>query len=1108
MFAEQLKKKQGEGTLVILEGWNELRRDLQEKPIFQALVERGGHSPLQKAVVLVSSRSNTTVNLHRYTAMRIEALGFTRDQIEAYVKDSFESKAEPQKAQELLEIIQLNPKLRENCYLPLMLIIIVHLYDCSETLPESFCGIIIQLALSCLYRYYRKKGRFNDDDDDPMPSIDKVPPDIQPELDKLCKLAYDATLKDIYSFSDPQTDGLGLLQNVRSIAGRGSRVTQYFLHSSLQELCAALHVSRQPVQRQREMVEEMVLVPRDYMLRFYSAITGFQNESVREVLIRHTEYIQEDMNELFLIPTMPEPLSHSLLLMSNELLRYPTRFLNVLKYMLDTVIDEKPFDRDKLVPNLSMGGPETEPLIQEQAKFVEEIIMQLADESFDPETFRIDDERFKEKCLRTIERISIRKGLAPEATSAFSEAFYQQTKSLLFYVLSKLESFANEVIESFGTHEIPQEILQEQIIQKLQQEIRNIKPFQDPKQTLGFPLSPQQQVSHQTHSCLQEQMKMITKDKTFAELMKSMMPDFLQLNANPDPCNFMKIFFRLMQNVTHAESSMTGHQLTTSLLHGRTTVSHIMLLHCANEAQNPLLASLLGPSLVLMGNLNGSDFLALQNVCKMKVDGRSACNIENLYLITAISLKDVIVLSNAIKATTALKRLGLSIGPHDEELVQQVLEKPTIKHLQYSWIIADEDGRKTTCKSFCGCLQYNEYLQVLDLSGLSILDIGAVELARVLNTTQVIELDVSRCGIEEEGIKALSRMLEHNCSLSTLYLNETKFSSTALESLSRCLVQNNTLKVLGIAEDPAAAELSEKNLQDFLVRLCFNSSIVCVILNGKYMHTPSLQQALTLVNCTRRLKHQPLLSIDDHYPKNYCPDLYNEFEIHACKIRERRSKSINCSVGPVTQGCYIMQELPAQIWSQTLPSTLCFIDEMKAVRNMSLRRILKPISRPTTVRAQPRKALHARDEQLTVLEAQRIAPPDEMLPLQEQQHTLTGTLNFISSFKAVHNMCLRRLLLPRPRAVIKTKPKINRHPLNSPSRYPAVVEKLEGLHQDWHQSLFGTECFIRCSKAVRNMTLRKLLYLEKPRPSTSSQVLLIAQHITIHKHTTDVPKLY
>ncbi|CAI8024694.1 hypothetical protein GBAR_LOCUS14338, partial [Geodia barretti] len=406
----------------------------------------------------------------QYIALQVEALGFTPDQIKAYVEGCFESKGEPDRAQKLLAIINRNPKLRENCYLPLMLIIIVHLYDCSKTLPESFCAIIIELALSCLYRYCKENGIL--DLEDSMVSLDDVPSQLQPRVYELCELAYNATVNERYSFSNPQMDGLGLLQNVRSIAARGSEVTQYFLHSSLQELCAALHVSRQPVPKQKEMLEQLLEVPQDYVLRFYSALTHWENESVCEVLFKQSQIIQQEMDKLILIPTRPEPVSQALMMFPNEMVRFPMRFAQMLKHVLDTVLHEKPFDRDELTSLIKMGGPELDPFAHDQAEFMQEMMMQLADESFDPDTFRgIDEEKLKNVMFENINRLAIEKGLDPSATAGFVEPMYEQMKSWWLKFMPGIEPFVKELTESFGTDEIPREVLIEQITQKFQQDL-------------------------------------------------------------------------------------------------------------------------------------------------------------------------------------------------------------------------------------------------------------------------------------------------------------------------------------------------------------------------------------------------------------------------------------------------------------------------------------------------------------------------------------------------------------------------------------------------------------------------------------------------------------
>ena len=1106
-LAGELKKKEGKNVLVILEGWNELPNELRRESIFKNLITKGARSPLQNAVLLVSSRSNSTVAIHKYAAIRVEALGFTPDQIKAYVEGCFNCK--PHKAQELLSLINQNPKVKENCYLPLMLIIIVHLYNFKDTLPESFCGTISELALSCLFRYCVKARKLGVDNDE-MRSFDDIPPEIQPQFYHLCELAYRATLEEAFSFSDPQTEsdeGLGLLQNVRSIAARGSEVTQYFLHSSLQELCAALHVSRQPVPKQKEMLEQLLEVPQDYVLRFYSALTHWENESVCEVLFKQSQIIQQEMEKLTLIPTLPEPASQDLMMFPNEMVRFPMRFAQILKHVEDTVLHEKPFDRDELTSLIKMGGPELDPFAHDQAEFMQEMMMQLADESFDPDTFRgIDEEKLKNVMFENINRLAIEKGLDPSATAGFVEPMYEQMKSLWLKFMPGIEplNFMKELTESFGTDEIPREVFIEQITQKFQQEIMKQKIPEDVRQKLGLPLSKQQKVSHHMTSLLQNNMQMLGTDSRYPEFMKSLMPQFLEQNTNPDPQAVTKMFWQIINNAD--TPSLNQQHLISTLAHGTTAVLTLMLLHCIYEARNPMLASALGSSLVLVGNLNGSDLLALQYMFQMKKDRNV---LKSFHLITALSETNLQKLTNALEAGSTIKILNIDIGLYDEKLVYHVLNKSTVRWFRYEWIIPDEETRIYSCKSFCGCLEKNQILQVLDFSGVPILDVGVIELAKVLNTTRLLELNLSRCGIKEEGIKQLCRVLETNHYLIALHLHETTVSNPALQSLSRCLTQNNTLKVIGIVEDPVTAELSEANLQEFVVRLCFNSSVVWLMLNGKYRHTPSLQQALSLVNLTRKLKQQPLLSIDDHYPKNYSPDLYNEFGIRPWEIRIKLTP-INYPIVIARQTCYLMAQLPAQEWRQTLPFTLHFITRTKAIGNMSIRHVLKPCSKTIHVNMESKKD-KPRSKTVAMVETRRILFPEKELPLQEQHGTLCDSLQFISRFKAVHALCIKNPL-PRRRARRKDMiVEVNGHLSDPTSQYPAVVEALQKQRpfsrQPWQQTLFCTQQFVRQSKAVRDMCTSKLLGSNNQKTNirlkipqhTIAEYSRIMSSVTVHK---------
>ena len=307
LIADELKEKSGDNVLIILEGWDELPEKMRQKSIFKHLIEKKPRCLLQKAVVLISSRSSVTADLQSFVKMRVETLGFTPDQIESYVQASFES--EPHRAEELLIKIRQNPKLQGNCYLPLMLMLIVHMYYCDKELPESFCSVIIQLALTCLYRYRRKTFSMRDE----FYSFYELPENVQPQFLKLCKVAFEATMEEKYSFSNLETESLGLMQTIQSIAARGNRTTQYFLHSSLQELCAAVHIAMQPIEEQKRLVEMVFDIPKDFVLRFYSALTHWENRSIREVLVKHSKDLIGNTTKYKLVITKPEPLSQTLL---------------------------------------------------------------------------------------------------------------------------------------------------------------------------------------------------------------------------------------------------------------------------------------------------------------------------------------------------------------------------------------------------------------------------------------------------------------------------------------------------------------------------------------------------------------------------------------------------------------------------------------------------------------------------------------------------------------------------------------------------------------------------------------------------------------------------
>ena len=379
-----------------------------------------------------------------------------------------------------------------------------------------------------------------------------------------------------------------------------------------------------------------------------------------------------------------------------------------------------------------------------------------------------------------------------------------------------------------------------------------------------------------------------------------------------------------------------------------------------------------------------------------------------------------------------------------------------------------------SCESFFSCLKDNKSLQVLNLSYAKIRNYGAEELAKVVNTTRLVEINLTRCGIEEEGIKALATALVSNVHLSILRLDDTNISPAALRCVSYSLRHNNSLKILGMVEDPVTTELTEENLVEFIVNLCYNSSVVCIVLNNIRLLAPSLQQAVAFVNCTRRVKQQPQLSIDDEYTQNYNPELYNDMGLRASDIRTQALKSIDVSIVTASDGSFLLKELPIQVWNQTLLSSLQFIEKPKAIRSMSMSHILQPNSQTIHINTLARTIKSPYSE----VAVPRQAFTQQELWSQERHQTLSCTLQFIDKSKAIRNMSMRQILQPSSRVIC-----INTLVRRNLSQYSVVVDSLqtftqhETLTQEWHQTMFCTLQFIDRCKALRNMCMSQILQL-------------------------------
>ena len=289
-IAKKIAQKDGKGVLLLFDGWDELPTDMQSKSFLRDIVFVPHKHSLLKAAVVVSARPISSTSIQKYITTRIEILGFTPEQIEMYVKESLSEK----EAEDLMAAIKQDAVLQGNCYLPLSTAIITHTYICmGHALPATFCRIIMELALSCLYRHIKKNTLYgylyvtlNSFDD--LQNTEKK------QFNSLCNKAYSSLLREEYSIHDPNMPTLGLVQSVQSFVVRGKSTQHYFLHLSLQELCAAMHFISLPADEQISLFRDFMELKAVQMLgvlSFYAALGGLNSTRAKEVFNQYCHRI-------------------------------------------------------------------------------------------------------------------------------------------------------------------------------------------------------------------------------------------------------------------------------------------------------------------------------------------------------------------------------------------------------------------------------------------------------------------------------------------------------------------------------------------------------------------------------------------------------------------------------------------------------------------------------------------------------------------------------------------------------------------------------------------------------------------------------------------------
>ena len=265
---QEVTSNQGQDVAIWLEAWDELDHELREKAsVFLDLIH-GKILPL--ATVFVTSRPWASEHLresceHRIT-QHVEVLTSATDQIEHYISKA-EAKARPSSfAAKFTGYLSSNPVIRAAMYTPVTAKMAAEVFTWSQhiesppptTMTELFTAFALKTLVDHLSThpvYHKQQLK--------VTTLSDFPTDVYKQFHDLCRMAYEGILnKQQLVFSAAHLPigfaPLGLMQEVPQLYTKGRASSYHFIHLTLQEYMAAVHISQLPAHEQTRLFQEHV----------------------------------------------------------------------------------------------------------------------------------------------------------------------------------------------------------------------------------------------------------------------------------------------------------------------------------------------------------------------------------------------------------------------------------------------------------------------------------------------------------------------------------------------------------------------------------------------------------------------------------------------------------------------------------------------------------------------------------------------------------------------------------------------------------------------------------------------------------------------------------
>ena len=320
MVTEWFEKRNGEGLLIIFDGWDELSEQLRQSSLAASIICK---EKLDQCSVIVTSRSYASSSLLKMDTLsrHVQVIGFSEEEIstviiqtlqkdtklaqelihenteqdetilkylpDAKYKSHFtttQSSKDSQLAVKLINDLKVRNDAQSLCYVPLVCSMVILVY-CKEGghLPTTLTQLYENFILQTIRRHV-KRHHINPCT---LGSLSSLPSQLAKPLQEMCQIAYTNLANTRMTFSSHQLQSLSEAVK-EDYLGLMTTFTEFdeekyqFLHLSIQEFLAAWWIAKHEKKTEEVFKDHFDDDHFRMCLRFVAGLTHLEHESYQQ----------------------------------------------------------------------------------------------------------------------------------------------------------------------------------------------------------------------------------------------------------------------------------------------------------------------------------------------------------------------------------------------------------------------------------------------------------------------------------------------------------------------------------------------------------------------------------------------------------------------------------------------------------------------------------------------------------------------------------------------------------------------------------------------------------------------------------------------------------